>query len=218
MPFKNVPKYYSVWASMKDRCTNQNNKQFKDYGGRGIRVCDRWASNYSAFEADMGERPEGYSIERKDNNGDYEPSNCKWASRKEQQRNRRYRVMVDVGGETYRAIELADIAGVKVETIVERANRGLPYSEVIRPDKIYNKDTSHAVAGHKAKAAARTHCKNGHEFTPENTHIRKDGAKQCRECHNAKMRRLTAKKREDALKLNPAWLLLLLPRKHKRSQ
>ena len=65
------------WASMRQRCYNENNKSFKDYGGRGIKVCDKWLNNFEAFLEDMGLRPEGLSLDRKDVNGDYEPSNCR---------------------------------------------------------------------------------------------------------------------------------------------
>lgn len=189
MPFKKIPPAYYVWASMKDRCGNPNAKQYADYGGRGIKVCDRWINSYETFYADMGPRTAGHSIDRIDNDLGYEPGNCRWASRKTQQRNQRRAVYVSIAGVRYRAIELADISGQKVDVIVDRAERGLAYEDVIRSDKIYNTDTSHAVAGRKAKAEARTHCKEGHEFTAENTYIRKDGGKQCRKCHAAKMRR-----------------------------
>jgi len=81
-------KEYTCWANMKSRCNNPNNPHYHNYGGRGITVCDRW-SNFESFLKDMGKSIYGLSIERKDNNGGYEPSNCKWATWSEQQKNKR---------------------------------------------------------------------------------------------------------------------------------
>ena len=81
---------YNSWASMRSRCNNPRNQDYAGYGGRGITVCERWNS-FEAFFADMGEMPEGYSIERVNVNGNYEPSNCKWIPMAEQALNRRPR-------------------------------------------------------------------------------------------------------------------------------
>jgi hypothetical protein len=80
---------YKIWSDMKRRCLNSNCKAYKNYGGRGIKVCDRWLESFNNFLEDMGERPEGLSIDRINNDGNYEPSNCKWATNKEQINNRR---------------------------------------------------------------------------------------------------------------------------------
>lgn len=193
MPWKNGnPPLYHVWRGMFDRCYSKKNSQYKDYGGRGILVCKRWHS-YQHWFFDMGPRPKGFTLDRIDNNGNYEPSNCRWASRKTQQRNQRVTRKVTIAGKTYIAADLADIANIKTDAIVARANRGLSYEEVISKNRFCNFDGFKFGAAISAKKRReKTHCKNGHEFTPGNTRIDSDGKYQwrvCKTCHRERHRK-----------------------------
>lgn len=82
---------YGTWTNMKSRCSNRNHPKYKYYGQRGISVCDEWINDFDQFRYDMGPRPEGYSLDRIDNNGDYTPSNCRWADIHTQRSNQRSR-------------------------------------------------------------------------------------------------------------------------------
>jgi len=86
---------YTIWASMVDRCTNEKCRSYGDYGGRGIKVCDRWRNSFENFYTDMGDKPTGMSLDRIDNDGDYTPGNCRWATAKEQSRNKRNNRLIE---------------------------------------------------------------------------------------------------------------------------
>lgn len=97
--YKNVTSEYNTWNRMKGRCNNPKNSAYKDYGGRGIKVCERWMNSFEAFFEDMGPKPgKGYSIERKNNNGNYEPGNCRWATITDQNKNKRTNRVIEHNG------------------------------------------------------------------------------------------------------------------------
>lgn len=91
---KNKTVEYICWGDMKRRCSSPKIKQWKDYGGRGIKVCDRWLNSYENFLQDMGRKPkQEYSLDRINNDGNYEPNNCRWATPSEQVNNRRKKML-----------------------------------------------------------------------------------------------------------------------------
>lgn len=115
---------YRTWAGMKARCLNPNNGRWKDYGGRGIKVCKQWF-RFECFLKDMGKRPKGTSLDRFPNrNGNYEPSNCRWATPKEQQRNMRSNLRFAFKGEQLTVPEIAERIGAKVSVLRTRMRRG----------------------------------------------------------------------------------------------
>lgn len=139
MPFKNPHPLYSCYQSMKDRCRNPKFKQWKDYGGRGIFVCDRWllpnGEGFRNFIEDMGEKPTGYVLDRKNNESIYSPENCCWVTRKQSQRNQRVTVKIMIEGVEYVAADIADKTGFKTDTIIARAKCGLTMAEIINPNR-----------------------------------------------------------------------------------
>jgi len=120
---------YKVWRHMIDRCTNPRNKSFPDYGARGITVCDRWVNGENGitglecFAADMGVKPQGMTIERKDVNVGYLPGNCTWANRTIQSRNRRNVKLLTYKGESLPTTVWAERTGIPYFTLVARLKK-----------------------------------------------------------------------------------------------
>lgn len=115
---------HRVWRGMKARCYNPKEIGFKNYGGRGIKVCDKWKNNFSAFLADMGPRPSNkHSIEREDNNGPYSPENCKWVIKKIQCRNKRNNHFLEHDGKRLTIQEWSEVTGIHAMTIESRLRR-----------------------------------------------------------------------------------------------
>lgn len=118
---------YRKWCSMKRRCHNSNASDYKDYGSRGISVCSEWRNNYEAFKkwALSSGYEIGLTIERIDNNGNYEPSNCTWITKGEQASNRRTALLIEYNGKVKSATEWAKEIGLNRRTIYDRHYRGL---------------------------------------------------------------------------------------------
>lgn len=126
------PLEYKSWCSMRDRCSNPNLKCFKNYGGRGVQVCARWLGKdgFANFLADLGARPSlGHSLDRIDNNGNYEPSNCRWVTFQEQQKNRRDTRILSYQGLSLCVRDWERRLGLRKGTICTRLHRGWPVND-----------------------------------------------------------------------------------------
>jgi hypothetical protein len=116
---------YHVWRSMKERCSNPNNKQYSRYGGRGIKICKRWFNSFAFFIKDMGDKPSpGMTIERINNNGGYNPKNCKWATWSEQQNNKSTTRFLVLNGRKETIKQWSEITRIPYQAIVTRLYRG----------------------------------------------------------------------------------------------
>lgn len=128
---KETPEY-RCWKTIKNRCYNRNFKQYSDYGGRGIRVCQRWLDSYENFLADMGRKPSSsHSIGRRNNDGDYALDNCFWATNKEQQRNKRTTRLFTARGKTQSMIDWVEELDLPISTITWRRRRGWSDEEIL---------------------------------------------------------------------------------------
>jgi len=124
------PTYHS-WATMHQRCSNKKTTHYRHYGGRGIAVCDRWVS-FENFLADMGERPEGTSLDRINNDGPYSPENCRWATRAQQARNSSQTKLIRLGEETRPLVEWCSLLGISINTVRCRVKKhGYTYEDAL---------------------------------------------------------------------------------------
>ncbi len=138
---------YKIWKGFKQRCYNKNEPSYKNYGGRGISVCNEWKNDFKAFYDWAIEN--GYSddltIDRIDNNGNYEPSNCRWVNMLEQQRNKRNNVMVEYEGKKMCLSAAAKQAGVSVSSVESRYIKGERGKRLFRPAGVENKSVKYLV-------------------------------------------------------------------------
>jgi hypothetical protein len=124
---------YMAWNNMRARCSNRRRSDYARYGGRGIRVCERWNGSFDAFLADMGRRPSfRHSIDRIDSNGDYCPENCRWATDVEQSRNRRSSRSVTIDGKSVPLIEACRSAGLPYKSVWYRLKSGWPAEAALK--------------------------------------------------------------------------------------
>lgn len=124
---------FNVWRNIKERCLNENYFNYPNYGGRGIKICDEWNDSFESFRGWAVENgyKEGLTIDRIDVNGNYEPSNCRWATTKVQARNRRTNHIIECKGEKHCVTEWAEKLGVKRNTLFWRLSQGWPTKEVL---------------------------------------------------------------------------------------
>lgn len=126
---------YRSWRSMKTRCLNKNHNYYWRYGGRGITICKRWLHSFENFLADMGERPDGLTLDRKNNNGNYTPKNCFWATRKHQSENSINTVWIKFKGQRKSMSEWGRITGLGFGVIWGRLNRGWSIRKILTQPK-----------------------------------------------------------------------------------
>lgn len=122
---------YNSWHDMHQRCDNPKRKYYKNYGGRGIKICKKWES-FEQFYKDIGPRPDiKYTLERINNNGDYKPSNCRWATRAEQSSNMRNNIVFNIDNKTLTLSQISRKYNIHYETLRGRLRRGLTIKEAL---------------------------------------------------------------------------------------
>ncbi len=143
---------YSVWSGMKNRCFNSNSRDWPRYGGRGITVCDRWRNSFDNFVADMGPRPPGLILDRRDNNGNYEPGNCRWVDSMTSGFNVRSIRMLTINGRTQHAAAWGREYGMDPGLIINRYDRGMPHEKILSKEKFSARMLGHKGGGRPTTA------------------------------------------------------------------
>ena len=123
---------YTAWSNMKQRCTNPLNRKYKNYGLRGIEICPEWLDSFETFAEEMGEKPDGMTLERKDVNKGYSKSNCCWADAKTQANNKTSSRLLTHDGKTMTVAEWADHLGIKFATLRMRLHRNWPLERALK--------------------------------------------------------------------------------------
>lgn len=149
-----TPEFWA-WARMWARCGNPHFRGYHNYGGRGIRVCTRWEV-FANFFADMGPRPSPrHSLDRRDNNGHYTPSNCRWATKREQLSNRRISRYLTFGGETHLMKDWAVLIGIEYKTLWARVRNGWSVSDALITPRYASRARSHRPTLHRPNIPTR---------------------------------------------------------------
>lgn len=157
---------YSIYSSIKERCFNVNHIHYKDYGGRGITMCEEWRNDYAAFLRDVGPRPQGMTLDRYPNNdGNYEPGNVRWATELEQARNKRNNRLLTYKNKTLCLSEWSERSGIGCSTISARIAHGWSVEKAITVSVNYAE-------------RRRTHCPKGHLYEM----TRNGMQRECRQC------------------------------------
>lgn len=134
---------WKSWSEMKARCLNPSHKLYYYYGGRGIKVCTRWIESFENFLEDMGEKPSGTSLDRIDNNGNYEPNNCRWATDIQQARNKRNNIIITFNGETLCLAEWAEKLGIDYKILHHRYQRGWSADRIVSTPATKSRTITH---------------------------------------------------------------------------
>lgn len=130
---------YKIWKGIKQRCLDKNQKSYVNYGGRGIKICDEWINSFSFFYNEMyNDYKKGLEIDRIDNNGNYELSNCRWVNRKVQSNNRRSNVVLELNGVKNNVTQWSEITKISSKIIFQRINRGRSVEKTLTTPKMKN--------------------------------------------------------------------------------